>query len=658
MKNRLLALDGLRGLSIIFVIFTHLPLGVWYSVVPYQLHFLLNILLGNGPTGVFVFFILTGFLMGMLYPAPNSYLGFLSRRYLRLFPPFLSMVVSFMILSLMDNRSPIISICMVLICAIVTHKIWIYGAMHSGKFRISAWILPLWLGIQLAAALAYIYIVTKVPPPVFLQLWNVKLRIVIGAIINGTLTLPFGQYIAQMDGVYWTLVAEVLFYLLYPIIVIPLLARAQKISSLVLKTIVYLSLFPFFFGLFLMGERILGFEIIKIHYMIYFVTGVILGIHRAYFQSLLSPYKIVTSSFWWLVFLCISTFGLIIIKGFVPQLYHPIFSFVWIVPLSLFILTLLDHESVSSKIFSNKLLVFFGTYSYALYLVHSFVIGWAQNFISQNTPFIRLALTILVFIISIALSWILHYLLERPYFIYRSAKKAETRTVISTQKYTGSKTMIAAFLLLIILLYFAYKPPLSLFTFSKRYGVRTYLPTHRYISLSSAVTEKKFVARHNNLGMIQFHIRNRPTDIKGYEEAQLLVRLKNEENQILGTSSYELSQIIDSRYHPFGFPLQEVSKDRIYTIEYQLTDDVLAQDIQLNSSEGDFITVYFIDKKELLKQPRVALIWILSKITEPAANPSFWWNMIWITPFILLVWILPLFADTEVRGENTKTRMQ
>ena len=124
MKKRHYAVDGLKGLAIIAVIFTHIPLRVWYGSVPGYLHSLLDIILGSGGIGVTIFFILTGFLMGRLYELPSSSLSFWRRRYARLFPPFLVMVASFTIFHLIPGLAPIFQVFIFLVCAFGMWAVW------------------------------------------------------------------------------------------------------------------------------------------------------------------------------------------------------------------------------------------------------------------------------------------------------------------------------------------------------------------------------------------------------------------------------------------------------------------------------------------------------------------------------------------------------
>ncbi len=636
MKQRLTSLDGLRGLAIIFVIFTHLPLSIWYSVIPRSAHFLLDILLGTGPISVFIFFMLTGFFMGKLYPNPQ-FISFITRRYLRLFPAFLIMVISFTITLLFGKVSPFIALCIVVFDILAARIVWNL-LDHS---RLKRWVLPGWLLFQLGVALWYAFVLQRVPPAVFLQLWNPQLRTLISGLINATLTLSFGKYIGQMDGVYWALTAEMFFYLLYPVIVIPLLNLVRARISKWLNLLIYIAIFPFFMGLYLIGERILGFEIIKIHYMLYFVTGVIIGSETGFFLHILTPFKkfIVHAS--WFVIMFTIIFGLEFGRDIFPKSFDPYYQLIWVVPLALLLLTILDTDTLSSKFFGSPVLVFFGTYSYALFLTHSFIIGIAEKFISHDDPISAFVLTITVFALSLVLSWLIYHSFEAAYFRQRKTTATKKLNDIKVKERLFSPLrLVATFTITVfVLLYIAYKPPLAVFTIAQRFNMNQ----KQIENITGQPLQKKFTAKVNNLGMIQFHVRKKP--ISGvpnteYVESNLAVRLRNEQGEEIAKSTYEVYQILDSSYHPFGFPVQLDSKGKEYTIEFELNKVSPTEEIQLVNTEGDFIVVYFPDKKTLFTKPIAGISWMLSKVIEPLTNPAFWLNLVYCAPFLVLLGIV------------------
>lgn len=108
--SRLVQLDILRGFAILLVLFTHAIVqprdaGSWQSVLGY-LRYL-------GPTGVDLFFVLSGFLVGgllfkeLLDTGRLNVRRFLIRRGLKIWPAyFVFIAIIFLLLNLVDNQSP------------------------------------------------------------------------------------------------------------------------------------------------------------------------------------------------------------------------------------------------------------------------------------------------------------------------------------------------------------------------------------------------------------------------------------------------------------------------------------------------------------------------------------------------------------------------
>lgn len=637
-RTRIPALDGLKGLAILAVIFTHLPLGVLYESVTKIAHPLLSIVLGSGGVGVTLFFIVTGFLMGRLYPAPQSVLSFWSRRYARLFPPFLVMVAGFTLFRLFPHMSQVNQIATILSVAVIMRWVlWLYSRISaflpSGKWMTLAAVL-----LQVGVAAWYVFYLLRVPSAVFYEMWPKNTQIIITAVVNATLTLPFGQYIAQLDGIYWALAAELVFYLLYPIIYVPIFTHISRLG-IRRKFFTMVSLFPFCFGLYLIGQRFLGFETLKLHLTIYFIAGVFLSSHIELWQRYTRRFRRYIESPTWHVFWLALFFGAVLLPAYIPKDYHPWIQIIMSIPTGIILLTAIDETTYTGKWFAHPVLSFFGRYSYALFLVHSFVIHILMPFVPADTAGGAIQLAVYALLGSLIAAVILYWLTEAPYYFLK-------RPAVDSQH-----TRISAFLMPVIglvagitgLLYITYKPPLALFTVSHRHGG---LPVwtafgDQYIPLSEQPMYQSFEASRDGLGMILVHVRNRPIpDVEwGFVPSKILIRLRTEQDEIIAQNTYNAYEIIDSRYHPIGFPVQEHSKGVRYSVEYLLSQASPARSIELVTSESQLISVYFIDKQSLIRL-LPASVWFFQKLSEPFANPMFWVTLAHIIPFFSMLFFL------------------
>src|SRR5690606_10153907 len=103
--KRIAFLDGFRGVAIILVVLYHAYVRYPESV-PYGDRFTGVILFKEGLLGVQLFFLLSGFVILMTLRKTRSYLEFLKKRWLRLFPAMLIVtVILFPISQFLDRKS-------------------------------------------------------------------------------------------------------------------------------------------------------------------------------------------------------------------------------------------------------------------------------------------------------------------------------------------------------------------------------------------------------------------------------------------------------------------------------------------------------------------------------------------------------------------------
>ncbi|MDQ1160413.1 peptidoglycan/LPS O-acetylase OafA/YrhL [Chryseobacterium sp. SORGH_AS 447] len=87
-KERILVLDGLRGLAILLVLLFH-GYYIWFDYYPYKKLYGENILFKYGSLGVQLFFLISGFVILMSVERTDRFWKFLKNRWIRLFPSML-----------------------------------------------------------------------------------------------------------------------------------------------------------------------------------------------------------------------------------------------------------------------------------------------------------------------------------------------------------------------------------------------------------------------------------------------------------------------------------------------------------------------------------------------------------------------------------------
>lgn len=681
-RQRLTTLDGLRGLAIIAVILNHLPASIWYEFLPRFSHFFLPVLFSNGKTGVMILFILTSFLMAWLHPQPKSLTSFLSRRYSRLLPPFLVMVTFLSIVKMFPNIPLLLEILVFLGVAVLAKLIWTVTerTAEKGKYLIGRWLFYGFVGFQAVVALGYVFWLQNIPPAVFYQTWSNWLQTLVSGAVNSTLTLPLGRYVAQLDGVYWSLVTELSFYYLYPLIFVPLLAFfAQKTSnshSRRISVLVLLSL-PFFFGLHLLSKRILRLDMMLLYLLIHFVVGASIGYNLEWWQHRLQKLKgrLSPSKNLLPAILAATSVLYVLVFPFLGKFFHPIVEMALAFVLGALLLLLTLPRYQENHWLQHPVLKWFGKYSYSLYLTHATAIGWAVQILPPTNLVMAVLMSVVSFVLSGFMSVFLYKMVEEPYFLMRKREqphismlqnavlfarrqtlKMQNRgrwllskipmlNLASSREHSGwsqnyHQASLGIVILSLALLYWAYKPPVALFTFVQRVSPPPAIDQdsrNSMFELSQDPSFFSFVSRHDNIGMILTSIKttidDSVTDVSD-TPSNLVMHLFDQDNNSVARSKFGLQELGTSANHPFGFPLQPESRNQEFIVEYvlDLSDD--SRQAFLDLSEGAFLVVSFVEKKALLN-PLVLGSWGLSKLSEPFLNPYFWINSVLVLPFCL-----------------------
>lgn len=637
-KIRLAALDGLRGIAILLVIFNHIPLKIWYESTPLMIHMCLDFLLVNGKVGVSILFLLTGFLMAWLYPRPKSKIAFWSRRYARLFPAFLVMVTSLTIIKINGNLNILNQILIVLVVGMVARIIWDLVLKIGKKIPVGKILTYFWISFQVMVAGWYVFYLLKIPSPIFYETWDKNLQWIITGIVNATLTLPFGNYIGQLDGVYWSLITETFFYILYPVLFVPIFLYINQKKSLKWKTLLLLSSFLFCYILNLISQRILAMRMMIPSLMIYFIVGVTIGSNLNWWQqkflglpkNILKPVGLIPI----LLIILSGVFAYSLPNKNWVQLMFILLT----IPAGMLLVAATLGEQSWGKWLENKFLVFLGRYSYALYLTHALVIDLAVTKISPNSIQNSFILVIVVIIGSILLAWCLYHLIEAPYYkLPKISINLDKNEGVKVIKNKFKWTVFGFSLTMLLILILAFKTPFSLLTYTYPHQTKTALSLiknkNEIMVTSKNNLTRDLVAKENNLGMIS-------TNIKSIEnidnnDSTLLIKLFDSNGKIISESKFNINTMVENNFYPFGFPIQTESKNKKYFIEYKIEPENSLDKIVINEKENKFTSVYFLNKNDLLKNPKMLSWWFLSKIREPFLSSLFWFYMFLILPLIL-----------------------
>lgn len=650
MDDRLHALDGLRAIAILFVVLTHVSHDYITSVLP---PFLGEMIFGNGGTGVSLLFILSGFLMAYIYPAPTKPLEFLQKRYTRIFPLFLTLCAVLTALRVTPNASWYMRLIILFTFATAAHLMWLgIKKIASKKFSRSLFISFLFL--QLGVGAFYLLWVLKQPPIVFNQLLHPMLREGTISLVNATLTLPLGNYIPMLDGVYWSLAVEVLFYILYPLICVPLISFFSPRSRNV-KIAGILLLIPFFLGLHLLSQKVLLLSMLQLPISYYFVTGITLGyIFRRHPAAIQKIHHIFTNKLYLVplvLFVIALTIKLTILNS-LPSSFDPLIYILWAFPLTFYLALALDHKTSLSKLLSNKFLVYIGTISYSIYLSHTLLLHALESLYVPHDLLSNLLFVLLSMTVIIAVASLLFILLEKPYFrkAHHPAISPLDQAPVQPRSHafvTSPAVILAGIVLLLsFAIFYAYQSHFNLFSITRTPSENIFIlpitSTNNWISMKEhPVVSLQISPTDNNFQLLSLHLRHMSSPNLPPVEQLLLFRIKEStRDNWEATNSYNLAFIANSPEHIFGFPPYPNSKGKTYTIELLMTNTSSSEYLELNTDPRSIQTVFKVDKKELLLHPDQLFNFMHSKIIYVANNSEAQRSILLTLPFMLLTLFL------------------
>lgn len=666
MKDRLPALDGLRGFAALSVALGHAGIvNFGNNAIPFVPTLLT--FFSSAHNAVQILFVLSGFLMAYLYPSISSASKFITKRYARIFPVYGTIVIFLWLnTSVIRPTSWYMQLGILLFFALAVRIAWSALQKYSHLRQIGSVVFYLFVLLQTVVLLFNSFIAPQFLAGGVLSLAEPQ-KSILSMLTNLTLTTQLTEGISSMSLVFWSLGPELLFYILYPFIVITLVQIAKR-GGVVISIFIILVVTKILLDLDSALMSISGLNGMNIARANGFVAGVTIGTlyqtKGAIWQYL---QKIVGHPLFGLVALCLliavqlgeSIVGLGSI-GFM-NIFYLITS--WLI--ALVVLNAIIPGTLIYRIFSIKILTFLGLISYSLYLIHLEVLPWSESitkilFPVATSDLVRETFKISIFLfLSIGLSLFLFKTIEYLYFANKKKDTKIKNTVIKdeiliVQKAHSPIYYCALVLILILAFTFIYSGMYSPTLLVERHAFPNAGLLHpQEISLLHKNTEIPFKSQENNLSVVGMDLRYERsaglTIASNEKPATLKFELLDDNRKLLFSSVRSAYVVEGSPRFQFGFPVIANSESKSYIVRLSLlngkADDVVFVDVSPNS----FISISTISRGELLDNPSVFLV---NRFKFIVGNV----NYILVILFVLTLVLYCVFNSFFLRNRRLPTK--
>ena len=584
MKQRLTSIDGLRGFAALSVVISHIGINLQPIIEFPIINFFFRII-SSGTTAVQLFFVLSGFLIGYLYPTISNNLQYLCKRYLRIIPLYGTIVFYIWWTQFHNSGNLWESLYLLIKFAVIVHLVWRFLKRLQPVFYI-------FIFFQLGF---FIFSLTLMPHLISGGNLNNFQKETIYMLSNLSMTMYLQKRLVVLSGVFWSLVPEMLFYLFYPFIILPIINwLSQKKDWLIL--IFSLASIKILFDLDAASRSFYSVHGIFIARACGFVIGLAIG--RIFLSQNLIWKKLEKIISRPIINLAILVTFFTALGLELPDRYYQIREYVafHFLGISLiFGLTLaaaLVVNSLTNRLFSNKVFVFLGMISYSLYLIHGKIIdklNWSPfwlNISSQLTVERNNLAKIIIFGgLSIIIAWLLYWLIERLYFVY---KKTELQVSASDKtKLTFRQIIVPVFLASVIIMW----------VYAGDYSPSIIVVRPKINILTKEPFKFSFKASEKNLSVILLPLDYARNPANNENETKLVFTLMDENNETLFSSDRSAQQVEGVPMYPFGFPSQVDSKGKKYSVSLSLENSLPSDEIHVNKNFG-VVTQYTTEKSQ------------------------------------------------------------
>lgn len=604
MKDRLPALDGLRGFAALSVMLGHA--AIWNFATQFPALQLILIALSAAHNAVQILFVLSGFLIAYLYPTVPSPVKFLKKRYGRIFPIYATIVLFIWLRSFIV--SPFLQVAILIILALAIKFMWERLTSVAKNKPLGTILFYAFVSFQLLTLVLTIILFQKYAATQFSTISHFQKDLIL-MLTNLTFTSQFVKNIPQTSGVFWSLGVEVLFYILYPFIIFPVVRIARE-RGLLLSILIILASSKILLDLDNALTSVAAFNGLNIARANGFIAGVTIGTIYQSQGSVWKKIKPIVSrplfGFLALALLILVQLGEHIVGlGSISFMNYFYLITSWLI--AIVVLNCIIPHSLTYKIFSKRILMFIGLISYSLYLIHAEIEPWRAPISRFLQQFIRVTYLIdllsLVFYVglSIAISYFLFRTVEYLYFKNKKKVIATTQASISEKveenprwhsKFREPAGVLGAVIILSLIYSGMYSPKLLI---TRHMLPLTSLVSNDELSLKAGDFIIPFTAHEDYLSVISLDTRYAGsagvTLSQPAPHAQLHFDLLDENKKVIFTSSRDAYLVEGSPRFQFGFPTIENSKDKKYFVKLSLTNAKPKDDVMISNSSQSFITL-------------------------------------------------------------------
>lgn len=326
----------------------------------------------------------------------------------------------------------------------------------------------------------------------------------------------------------------------------------------------------------------------------------------------------------------------------------------WAIPLGIVIAIALSN-TLLSKMLSSRVLVFLGTISFSIYLSHIPIGLLIKQVYNPTDPLTNLFSLILHLGLTILISMLLYYLLERPYFMKAKTVKpieASKKTTLNVLFKKASIVLATCCVVLVIAVFNAYQSNFNFF--SKEYPIApTAITAPQSLQKSSSISMQeypqiniRFTSPDDNLQILTIDVSEKKDANKKDQNQTFVFKIKEAgAKDWYAVNEYKQDISLEGDKYPLGFPAINNARGKEYLVELNTTNPNASTFPVINSSPTILTNIVQVDKKTLLTNPVEFASFTFNKVQNVFLNQEARYVMILLLPFLFLS--LYLFAITK-----------